>query len=99
MGPRCLKTSETSEPRPEANSPPPAGVLAGRLVVAGMAHPRRPRRDDPSASPSLSVTVVVPARDRADALERCLASLGRGQPVVVVDDDNNDGESARRQKH
>ena len=65
-------------------------ALAGRLVVAGMAHPRRPRRADPSAAPSHSVTVVVPIRDRTAALGRCLASLGRGQPVVVVDDASAD---------
>jgi mycofactocin system glycosyltransferase len=64
-------------------------TLAGRLVAAGMAHPRRP--DDghaPSECSSRSggVTVVVPAHDRPAALDRCLASLGRAAPVVVVDD-------------
>jgi mycofactocin system glycosyltransferase len=59
-------------------------ALAGRLVVGGMAHPRPPlRRADGSGS---DVTVVVPVRDRAPALDRCLASLGRDRPVVVVDD-------------
>jgi mycofactocin system glycosyltransferase len=67
-------------------------LLAGRLVRAGMAHPRRPRGDGPGVSPppSPSVTVVVPARDRVDALGRCLASLGTGQPVLVVDDASTD---------
>ena len=32
------------------------------------------------------VTVVIPARDRAAHLDRCLAALGRSYPVVVVDD-------------
>ena len=32
------------------------------------------------------VTVVIPARDRAGHLDRCLAALGRSYPVVVVDD-------------
>ena len=30
--------------------------------------------------------MVIPARDRADHLDRCLAALGRSYPVVVVDD-------------
>ena len=32
------------------------------------------------------MTVVIPARDRAGHLDRCLAALGRSYPVVVVDD-------------
>lgn len=41
----------------------------------------------------MSVTVVVPTRDRPGKLERCLAAL-RGQPasVVVVDDGSRDPE-------
>ena len=65
-------------------------ALAGRLVAAGMAHPRPPRRDGPPRTPAPSVTVVVPARDRAESLGRCLAALGDGQPVVVVDDASAD---------
>ncbi len=65
-------------------------ALAGRLVAAGMAHPRPPGRGDPRAAPSPSVTVVVPTRDRAGALGRCLASLAGGPPVVVVDDASAD---------
>ena len=63
--------------------------LGRRLVDAGMAHPRPPR---PSATPqhARSVTVVVPARDRSASLDRCLASLGTGTPVVVVDDGSRD---------
>ena len=59
--------------------------LAGRLVAGGMAHPRLP---DPFDSGSISgdVTVVVPTYGRPEALDRCLASLGRGTQVVVVDD-------------
>ncbi len=45
-------------------------------------------RGDPA--PPRSVTVVVPARDRVDALGRCLASLGHGHPIVVVDDASAD---------
>ena len=32
------------------------------------------------------VTVVIPARDRPAYLDRCLATLGPGYPVIVVDD-------------
>jgi hypothetical protein len=58
-----------------------AGALARRLTDAGFAHPR------PPALPNLpDVTVVVPVRDRAESLDRCLAALGDRYPVVVVDD-------------
>lgn len=60
-------------------------VLARRLTDAGMAVAC------PSAAPPrLTVTVVVPVRDRPQALDRCLGSLGRDHPVVVVDDGSTD---------
>ena len=62
-----------------------ARELARRLVDAGMAHPRPPRAAGPPHA-----TVVVPARDRAEELARCLAALGRKTPVVVVDDGSAD---------
>ncbi len=65
--------------------------LAGRLVAAGMAHPRPPAPAPPVPPPD--VTVVVPVRDRAPALDRCLASLGRDRPVVVVDDASTDAHA------
>ena len=68
-------------------------VLAGRLVAAGMAHPRRPvvgPGNSDGDSRSSDVTVVVPAYDGTDALDRCLASLGQSNPVVVVDDASAD---------
>jgi mycofactocin system glycosyltransferase len=70
-----------------AGEPPDSAtlILAGRLVAAGMAHPRRPDVADGSSGSS-EVTVVVPAHDRPEALDRCLASLGQAAPVVVVDD-------------
>lgn len=94
--------------------------LAGRLVAAGMAHPRPPAgalRAHRKASsgpedsipddsvpegrgPEHTLTVVVPARDRVPLLDRCLASLGRRLPVVVVDDGSEDpvalGDACRR---
>jgi mycofactocin system glycosyltransferase len=63
--------------------------LGRRLVDAGMAHPR-PRPGSTVSGPGPSVTVVVPARDRAGDLDRCLASLGPGLSVVVVDDASDD---------
>ena len=62
-----------------------ARELARRLVDAGMAHPRPPR-----AVGAPHATVVVPARDRAEELARCLAALGPKTPVVVVDDGSAD---------
>jgi mycofactocin system glycosyltransferase len=64
--------------------------LAGRLVASGMAHPRRPTG---AGEPSREVTVVVPARDRPDTLDRCLTSLGTDHPVMVVDDASYDHEA------
>ncbi len=57
--------------------------LGRRLVDAGLAHPVAPpfRRAVGSV-----VTVVVPVRDRADSLDRCLGALGDRVPVIVVDD-------------
>jgi mycofactocin system glycosyltransferase len=57
-------------------------ALARRLVEAGVAHPV-PRR-----AAAVDVTIVVPVRDRADALDRCLA--GAAHPVIVVDDGSAD---------
>ena len=63
-----------------------ARALAARLVAAGLAHPR------PAAGPwgREDVAVVVPARDRPDALAACLAWLGPAGDVVVVDDGSRD---------
>ncbi|HVV75810.1 MAG TPA: mycofactocin biosynthesis glycosyltransferase MftF [Mycobacteriales bacterium] len=61
-----------------------AGVLARRLTDGGFAHPR------PGEPVALDVTVVVPVRDRAGQLERCLESLGTGTRAVVVDDGSAD---------
>ena len=56
--------------------------LAGRLIDAGMAHPRR----GTVAAASRTVTLVVPAHDRPEALARCLTSIGSTHPVLVIDD-------------
>jgi len=75
-------------------------TLARRLADTGMAHPR-PVQSVPGAAaavldapvldaPVLDATVVVPVRDRARELNRCLAAAGTGYPVVVVDDGSAD---------
>jgi mycofactocin system glycosyltransferase len=56
------------------------GRVARRLLDAGLAHPIPPVVQQPD------VTVVVPVRDRAAALDRCLGALPAGYPVIVVDD-------------
>jgi mycofactocin system glycosyltransferase len=63
---------------------PAARALARRLLDAGMAHPELD--GGPSAD---EVTVVIPVRDRAAELSRCLAALG-GLRVIVVDDASAD---------
>ena len=55
--------------------------LGRRLVNAGMAHPRPPTTHDLG-----DVTVVIPAKDRVDLLDRCLDAVGSEVRVVVVDD-------------
>jgi mycofactocin system glycosyltransferase len=74
--------------------------LAGRLIEAGMANPQWPAVEPGvvggggrGAAVLAGVTVVVPARDRTGALDRCLAALDGAVPVVVVDDGSSDPES------
>jgi mycofactocin glycosyltransferase len=62
-----------------------SGRLARRLTDTGLAHPRPPELGQPA-----EVTVVIPVRDRAAELDRCLAALGTGYPVIVVDDGSED---------
>ena len=51
-----------------------AALLARRLTDAGMAHPvPRPRNEEQA---QLDVIVIVPVRDRAQMLDRCLAAVG-----------------------
>ena len=62
-----------------------AGRLARKLTDAGLAHPR-----PPELASRPDVTVLIPVRDRAGLLDRCLSALGRGYPVLVVDDGSQD---------
>ena len=65
--------------------------LIERLVDGGVLHPRPVPRGGVVAP---EVTVVVPVRDHAPALERLLGSLARARPraghMVIVDDGSTD---------
>lgn len=58
-------------------------ALADRLLEAGMADPVPASLPDGDEA---AVTFVVPAFGRPAALDRLLASIGRGPAVIVVDD-------------
>ena len=56
---------------------------------------RRFLRPDPDA-PAIDVRVIVPARDEADVIAGCVASVaGQSTEVVVVDDGSSDGTGGR----
>jgi mycofactocin glycosyltransferase len=63
----------------------PAAALARRLTDTGLAEAR-----PGPVPPRLTLTVVVPVRDRPQDLDRCLRSIGRSHPVMVVDDGSDD---------
>jgi mycofactocin system glycosyltransferase len=76
-----------------------ARALARRLLDTGIAHPDL--ADAPGVPAADDVTVVIPVRDRAAELARCLAGLGRPGPagpglVIVVDDGSRDPAAVRR---
>jgi mycofactocin system glycosyltransferase len=63
-----------------------AAVLARRLTDTGLAHPCPPADE----RQPLGVTVIIPVRDRAAMLDRCLSAVGQRYSVVVVDDGSSD---------
>lgn len=68
-------------------------ALARRLLDHGMLEPV----PAPAAS-TAEMTVVIPARDRVRALERCLRSVRAtvgASPVIVVDDGSHDAAGVR----
>lgn len=69
-----------------------AGDLARLLLDRGLADPWWPA-PPPRDGDVDDVTLVVPTRDRADAVGRLLASLPPHLPVVVVDDGSRDPEA------
>jgi GT2 family glycosyltransferase len=70
-----------------------AAVLARRLTDAGLAHPVPTVG---AAGGSLDVTILIPVRDRAGLLDRCLAAVAGRYPVVVVDDGSADESAVAR---
>jgi mycofactocin system glycosyltransferase len=83
LSPAGLQTVEAlahGEERTEAGR-----VLGRRLVDAGLAHPR-----PVGVARAPQVTIVIPVRDRAAELERCLGAVGPGREVLVVDDGSRD---------
>ncbi|MET8948736.1 mycofactocin biosynthesis glycosyltransferase MftF [Streptomyces sp. NPDC004542] len=69
----------------------PASVrLADRLVALGMAHPVAAQLPPADLT---GLTVVVPVRDRAPALDRLLTGIGGRVPVIVVDDASRDPDA------
>ena len=74
---------------------PKARALARRLLDTGIAHPALDG-PEPEGRPGLDeVTVVIPVRDRAAELARCLAGLAEAQRVIVVDDGSRDQAAVR----
>jgi mycofactocin glycosyltransferase len=82
---------------PAEGEPPAAAELAeGEPPAAaelGMDEPTGGAELSGGAAGTLAVTVVVPVRDRAAELDRCLAAAGRRYPVVVVDDGSADASA------
>ncbi|GAB1818646.1 mycofactocin biosynthesis glycosyltransferase MftF [Herbidospora sp. RD11066] len=64
-----------------------SALLADRLLETGMADPIAAELPDLDLG---RVTVVVPVRDRPDALARLLAAVGDRHHVIVVDDASAD---------
>ncbi len=90
---RRLTDTGMAHPRPPASpgGRPPglASPARGGPPEAGSRRAGDSRGGAGGRPPGLAepdVTVVIPARDRAGHLDRCLAALGRRYPVVVVDD-------------
>ncbi|MEO6955205.1 MAG: mycofactocin biosynthesis glycosyltransferase MftF [Antricoccus sp.] len=59
-----------------------ARALAARLVRDGLIHP------DPPSTVVADLTIVIPVRDRATELDRCLRAVQKStnSPIIVVDD-------------
>jgi hypothetical protein len=77
-----------------AGPEPGRGRLARALVATNLAQPVPPARD-----PGLTVTAVVPVRDRPEQLERLLTALAATAEVgevVVVDDASEDPDRTAR---
>ncbi len=72
---------------------PTCGRLCEWLLDTGLGLPGHPL---PVSETSAALTVVIPVRDRASALESLLRGLGSSLPVIVVDDGSRDPEQTHR---
>lgn len=61
----------------------PSRALADKLLGFGVVEPVLPELPE---VPGSLATYVIPVRDRPDALDRLLRSIGSGKAVIVVDD-------------
>ncbi len=75
--------------RPLRADNPVGSRLARLLLDRGFADPVWDRRA-PADSSVTDVTVVIPVRDRAQGVNRLVAALPPGLPVVIVDDGSAD---------
>jgi GT2 family glycosyltransferase len=78
-GAATLRTLLGAGASPAAQLSAAGAALSRRLTDAGIAHPA------PTRAATDDVTVVVPVRDRAEALDRCLAAAGAARRLVVDD--------------
>jgi glycosyl transferase family 2 len=87
---------------------PPASRAAARLVrigsalaVAGAAHAtvnaRLLRRPAPSSTALPPLSVLIPARNEATHIGDCVRDLAARHPVLVLDDESDDGTAAAAQ--
>ncbi len=88
--PRVLRLSEAGRKQAEElirgeRVTGATAALAGRLIDAGLAHPR-----PPAGAPVPSATIVIPVRDRPSHLEACLRAIRETDRVMVVDDGSED---------
>jgi mycofactocin glycosyltransferase len=92
-GARLVQDWFAGKPVPDSQK---ARALARRLLDTGIAHPVLD--DAPGAPGPGEVTVVIPVRDRAAELARCLAGarLSGVAQVIVVDDGSRDPAAVRR---
>lgn len=84
-GARALATLRTEEVQGQA-----AAQLARKLTDAGIAHPVF------NTPATIEATVLIPVKDRAGQLDRCLSALGSSHPVLVVDDASTDSAAIAR---
>ncbi|PZF79527.1 glycosyltransferase, partial [Jiangella anatolica] len=86
---RRLLDAGVAHPRPPVAG---GGAHPRPAVSGGVAQPGEPAAGaaaQPPRPPATDVTVIVPVRDRSEALSRCLAALA-GADVIVVDDGSVD---------